>query len=230
MNIRHDHAVLLESLIHSKLPRNLSWEKVVGLIGKIGVVESRGNDEYAFEIGTQSALFKKPSSHDLEVEDVSRLRKFLREAQMPDQHAEAPPSGRTIVVIDHHSAHIYQDMSANLETGEKTVEPYDPFHFHHHLVHRKEAHYSGDRVPEENEYYEEIAKAISPAGEIVVVGHGTGTSNAGSALSKFLTKHHPEIAARIVAKEEADLSALTEPDIEELVRVHLSAAAQGVSA
>jgi hypothetical protein len=26
---------------------------------------------------------------------------------------------------------------------ERKVQPYDPFNFHHHLIHRKEAHYRG---------------------------------------------------------------------------------------
>ena len=51
----------------------------------------------------------------------------------------------------HHAAHVFQDTAADL-VDEKTVRPYDPFHFHHHLIHRKEAHYRGERVPEESEF------------------------------------------------------------------------------
>jgi len=47
-----------------------------------------------------------------------------------------------------------------------------------------------------------------------------GTSSAESYLSDYLKKHHSTIAARIVAIEQADLSALTEPEIEELARGH----------
>lgn len=103
---------------------------------------------------------------------------------------------------------------------EKTVRPYDPFHFHHHLIHRKEAHYRGQRVPEENEFYEEVARHLVQAHEIVLIGHATGTSNSVNYLSEYLKKHHSTIAARIVAIEQADLSALTEPEIEELARRH----------
>jgi len=44
---------------------------------------------------------------------------------------------------------------------ERKVQPYDPYNFHHHLIHRKEAHYRGERVPEEDSFYEEIAKDIT---------------------------------------------------------------------
>ena len=43
------------------------------------------------------------------------------------------------------------------------MRPHDPFHFHHHLIRRKEAHYSGERVPEEHSFYEEVAKDLNPA-------------------------------------------------------------------
>jgi hypothetical protein len=80
-----------------------------------------------------------------------------------------------VVVIDHHGAHVFKKGGDQL-AHEETLTPYDPHHFHHHLVHRKEAHYQGGRVPEENSFYEQIAKAVESAEEIVLVGHGTGKS------------------------------------------------------
>ena len=96
------------------------------------------------------------------------------------------------------------------------MEPYDPFNYHHHLIHRKEAHYLGERVPEEHSFYEEIAKEITPANEIVFIGHATGTSNAADFLKEYLSAHHPEISRRVVDIKSADLSAVTEPEIEAL--------------
>ena len=219
LHMRHDHALLLASLLQGKLPRNLSWDKVIDLIAEIGEVKPRSDQEFTFVVGSRQASFRRPHGHDLDVEEVSHLRKFLKEAQLPDALAPVTPSGRTVVVIDHHAAHISQDTAVDL-ADEKTVKPYDPFHFHHHLIHRKEAHYRGERVPEENEFYEEIAKHLVQAQEIVLIGHATGTSCAESYLSEYLKKHHSTIAARIVAIEQADLSALTEPEIEELARGH----------
>lgn len=220
-HLRHDHALLLNSLLHGKLPRNLSWDKVIGLIAELGEVIPHSDQEFTFVIGSQQGSFRRPHGHDLEVEEVSHLRKFLKEAQLPDTLAPVPPSGRTVVVIDHHTARIFHDTVVDMG-DEKTVRPYDPFHFHHHLIHRKEAHYRGERVPEENEFYEEIAKQLVPAIEIVLIGHATGTSSAANYLSEYLKQHHSTIAARIVATERADLSSLTEPDIESLARRHHS--------
>ena len=41
-------------------------------------------------------------------------------------------------------------------------------------------------------------------------------------LIDFLKKHHPEVFKRVVTAESLDLSALTEPQIEAIVRERLS--------
>jgi len=209
--LRHDHQALLDSLLSGKLPRNLPWADVVDLISKIGTVEPHGSDEFVFLVGAQRGFFKKPSSHDIDVEEVSRLRKFLKEAEM-NPGTPAAPAGRLVVAIDHHGAHIYEKNSVGPDS-EKNIAPYDPHGFQHHLIHRKEAHYRGERVPEEQSFYEQVAKAIVHASEIVLIGHGTGNSSAADYLAEYLKTHHSETFHRIVARKTADLSALTEPEL-----------------
>ncbi len=157
----------------------------------------------------------------LGVEDVSRLRKFLKKPVPGSQAEETAPPGRMIVVIDHHTAHVYQDLGGSRPAGEHTVQPYDPYNFHHHLIHRKEAHYRGERVPEEDSFYEEIAEDITPANEIVLIGHAIGKSNAADFLKEYLKTHHPDISRRVIATESADLSAVTAPEIEALAKRHI---------
>ena len=181
-----------------------------------------------FVINGQSVFFKKPHTHNLGVEEVSRLRKLLKEP-VPDAHKsdarveEPAQPGRMIVVIDHHAAHFYQDFGGSRPADEHKAQPYDPFNFHHHLIHRKEAHYRGERVPEEDSFYEEIAKDITRANEIVLVGHATWKSNAADFLRDYLKTHHTDISRRVIASESADLSAVTEPEIEALAKRHVIA-------
>jgi hypothetical protein len=217
---------LRQNLLSGNLPHNLGWSEAVELIKHLGEVEPHGDDEFVFRIGDQRAFFKKPHAHDLGIEEVSRLRKFLKEAG-PAAHVEesAQPS-RMIVVIDHHAAHVYRDFGGSRPADEHKVQPYDPFNFHHHLIHRKEAHYRGERVPEEDSFYEEIAKDLTPTNEIVLIGHATGTSSAADFLKEYLKTHLPEISRRVIATENADLSAVTEPEIEALAKRHMIAAGQ----
>ena len=214
---------LYQNLLNGKLPHNLSWSEAVELVGHLGAVEPHGHDEFIFHVGNQHAFFKRPQSHDLGLEEVSRLRKLLKEAGSEAEEPAQP--SRVVVVIDHHAAHVYQDKGGPRPVEEHKVLPYDPFHFHHHLIHRKEAHYSGERVPEETSFYEEVAKDITPFNEIVLIGHATGKSNAADFLKEYLKTHHPEISRRIVATESADLSAVSEPEIETLAKRHLLRAA-----
>jgi predicted alpha/beta hydrolase family esterase len=86
------------------------------------------------------------------------------------------------------------------------------------LIHRKEAHYIGERVPEEDSWYEEISQDLVHAEEIILIGHATGTSSAVAFLSAYLKSHHPETFQRIIATETVDLSALTEPEIEAIAK------------
>ena len=216
---------LHQNLLSGNLPRNLSWSETVELIKHLGEVQPHGGDEFEFRVGSQRVFFKKPHTHDLGIEEVSRLRKFLKDAGPSPQAEQRVQPGRMIVVIDHHAAHVYQDLGGSRPVDERKVQPYDPFHFHHHLIHRKEAHYRGERVPEEDSFYEEIAKDITPASEIVLIGHATGKSNAADFLKEYLKTHHPDVFRRVIAAESADLSAVTEPEIEALAKRHMIAAA-----
>jgi hypothetical protein len=196
---------------------------VIDLIGHIGEVRADGNDEFIFAVDSHRSFFKRPSGHNLAVEEIPRLRRFLKEGGALRMPAKATQIRRMVVVIDYQSAHIYHDLDDRRSQGEVAVKPYDPFGFQHHLIHRKEAHYKGDRVPEEDSYYEEIVMDLVHAEAIILVGYGTGKSSAVGFLTEFLKAHRPEEFQRIVATETADPSALTEPQIEEIAKRHIGA-------
>lgn len=220
-HVGHKQEMVLASLLDGKLPLNLSWAEVVELIGRLGEVQPHGGNEFVFVVGSQRAFFKRPNTHSLETGEVSRLRRFLREAgvgTVPGGDPSRP--GRIVVVIDHHAARLYQGSGGAGSESETSVKPADPHGFHHHLIHRKEAHYEGERVPEDTAFYEQVAKDLVPAREIVLIGHGTGKSSALNFLMEYLKTHHPTISQRVIATEVTDLSALTEPQIEAIARSH----------
>ena len=224
-DLHHKFAKLHQSLLHGKLPRSLHWSDVVDLIGHMGQVQAHGGDEFAFVVGTRREVFKRPHTPEIGVEEVSRLRKFLKLAGSESSPDKSIQPRRMVVVIDHHAAHIFRDPDESSSRDAVTVAPYDPYHYHHHLVHRKEAHYEGDRVPEETSFYEEVAAALASADEIVLVGNGTGKSSAVSVLEDYLKKHHIDLSRRVKATEIIDLSALTDPEIEAIAKRHMIAVA-----
>lgn len=223
-HLHHKLAVLHQSILHGKLPRNLHWTDALELIGHLGQVVPHGGDEFAFVVGTQRESFKRPHTSELGVEEASRLRRFLKlaaaESPQSPQSSQSPPAAlvRMVVVIDHHAAHLFQEKGGRRPRDESTIGPYDPHHYHRHLIHRKEAHYRGDHVPEETSFYDEVAEALTPANEIVLIGNGIGKSSAVDVLVEYLKKHRPEVSRRVIATETADLSALTQPELEAIVR------------
>jgi len=72
--------MLHQSLLHGDLPRSLHWSDAFELIRHLGQVEPRGHDEFAFVVGTQRELFKRSRASQFSVEEVSRLRQFLKNA------------------------------------------------------------------------------------------------------------------------------------------------------
>jgi hypothetical protein len=181
----------------------LHWGDALELIGHLGQVEPRGEDEFAFIVGTQREVFKRPRTPEFGTEEVSRLRRFLKNAGAETSTSKPAQPCRMVVVIDHHAAHVFQELGGTQR------------------VHRKEAHYRGYRVPEETPFYEEVAKALGPAAEIVLIGHGTGKSNAAKVLAEYLEKHHPETSRAVKATETADLSSLTEAQAEGIAKRHM---------
>ena len=222
-HLRHDLDLLHTTLLTGKLPRSLSWAGTVELITHIGEVQPHGHDESVFLVGTHRAFFRHPHTHELGVEEVARLRKFLREAGPELSASVAAQPCRMVVVIDHHGAHVYKDIDGKVPESEATVKPYDPFGFHHHLIHKKEAHYKGERTPEDKTFYEEIAQDLLHANEIVLIGHGTGKSSAVDHLAEYLKEHHHDISCHVIVTETADLSALTLPEIEAIAKEHMIA-------
>lgn len=222
-HLHHRLELIHQSLLHGKLPRNLHWTDVLELVGHLGQVQPHGGDEFAFVVGTQREFFKRPHTDELGIEEVSRLRALFKQGgakEVPDQAQRC----RMVAVIDHRAAHVYQELDSGRTQASATVSPYDPHGFRRHLIHRKEAHYQGQRVPEETSFYEEVARTLVPANEIVLIGHGTGKSSAVEVLVQYLHAHHPEISAHVKAVETADLSALTEPEIEAIAKRHMIAA------
>jgi hypothetical protein len=221
-HLHHKLSVLRQNLLQGKLPRSVRWDEALELIEHLGRVEPHGGggEEFAFVVGAHRELFKRPHDQELGIDEVSRLRKFLKAADAEPAEAVPPQNSTTVVVIDHHSARLY---TGGRQVGGE-IKPYDPHHFHHHLIHRKEAHYQGDRVPEETSFYGEIAEALVAAQNIVLVGHGVGKSSALDALLTHLKAHRPDVAQRLKGVEVLDLSALSEAEIEAVVRRKLSAA------
>jgi hypothetical protein len=214
----------LEAIFHHPSAHNLEWSDVVGLTEKIGHAREKANNEFVFEVAGKRHIMRKPHTKDLTSSEVIEVRHFLLQAglspEVPSQRAAhpSPAAPNLLIVVDHRGTKIFQVDVSSDDASEHVIRPYDPHHFLHHLVHENQSREEGQRVPEEPAYYEEIAEAAALGGKIVVVGHGTGNSNAAHHLTEYLRSHHGETYQRVVREIVADLSSITEPQLLDLAR------------
>jgi hypothetical protein len=124
----------------------------------------------------------------------------------------------TIIVIDHRSARFFEPAVDGRLAESEHLEPLDPRGFARHLEHRKEADYKGQRVPEADEFYERIALRLRHATSIVLLGDATGKSSAMRYLEAYLKERHKELSDRVVAAQDADLSAISLGEIAQVAR------------
>ena len=212
----------LDAVFRHPSAHNLEWNDVVALFDKIGSVERKPNNEFEFRVSGEIHFMRKPHKKDIAGPEVIKLRKFLANAGWsPGEHFVAvsqvdPSVTNLMVVVDHHEAKIYDVASDTAHASGKTIKPYDPHHFLHHLTHKDQFVARGQRAPEDITFYQAIATALTRANSIVIVGHGTGKSNAAHHFRDYLRTHHPAIAQRVVRECVADLSSVTEPQLLEL--------------
>src|SRR5262249_50603257 len=118
---------------------------------------------------------------------------------------------------DHQEAKLWHQSAADDRAeGGHAIQPHDPRYVRHHLTHRKEWAYQGQRAPEDYEYYKELTKILETGPKAIVIGDATGKSSAMHFFRDYLIEHHKSLLQRVEAFVDADLSALTEPRIREI--------------
>ena len=209
----------LEAIFRHPAAHNLEWMDVVELVDKIGTMDRTASGEYDLHVGGKHHLMHKPHTKDLTGSEVVDLRHFLQDAGWsPEAPSEAashpdPASPSLMVVVDHHGAKIYRIDLASGDASRQEIRPYDPHRFLHHLTHKGQSEEKGQRAPEDITFYQRIADAVAAGGKIIVVGHGTGKSNAAQHLTEYLRTHHRETYERVVSELTADLSSITQPQL-----------------
>jgi hypothetical protein len=231
MNARiHGHdRTLLGRIFHHPTSNNLEWREVVAFIGRIGSAEEKRDDKWGFTLAGRTATFLRPRDKDMDPREVERLRHLMQDAGLSPYSAEilevSPTTAEidALIVVDHHEARIYRldPESVGGET-EITLRPYDPKGYIHHLSHKEDGNYRGQRAPEDLGYYDRIAGAVTNAPRVAILGHGTGKASAMTVLSERIRAHHHEKQGRVVATATVNLSSATDGQLLALGREMLT--------
>jgi hypothetical protein len=213
------HLRTLEALFRHPTAHNLEWMDAIALLRRIAVVRWKSGAKLDLELAGEHFLLQKAHSKELTSSDVVDLRHFLQRAGWSPEAPTHPATPRVsalvilMVVVDHHGAKIYRIQPGAGGISPRKIMPNDPHHFLHHLTHKDQLRESGQRAPEDPRFYERISETLAAASSILVVGHGKGKSNAARHLVQYLRIHHPERYQRVVRGAEADLSAITRPQL-----------------
>ena len=213
----------LEAIFRHPVASNLAWSDALHLIERLGAVKQEPNGRLLLSVGAHKDVLHQPRGKELTPEESVRLREFLESAGVTPgsvQVVEQSTAGESalldmVVAVDHHQARLF--TLEGTAGAARTLRPYDPHHFLHHLAHRQERELRGQREPEEPSYYSQIAAALAAARRVVVLGHGTGHSDAATHLEEVLRAKYPETFKRVVAVKTVDLSAITDPQLLALV-------------
>jgi stalled ribosome rescue protein Dom34 len=99
-----------------------------------------------------------------------------------------------IVWLDHREARIaYFSIG---KSGSLEVHSHSP----HQNIHRKAGSFDSGHVPDDHQFFDEIAESLGGTNEVLIAGPG----NAKTAFQTYINKHHVALANHVVGIETLD--------------------------
>lgn len=201
------HKDLLAKIWAHPIAHNIEWSELVPALESIGVIVVDKNGYHLTRGGRTIVLGGR--SKTLDTDEVMKLRHFL------DQEvSEEGEAGDAIVAIDHHRATVF--LNPGTDSQLQTT-------FHANLTDARHLHSHPTAPPFteqspliDHAYFAAITDAIANSNRIVLLSHGTGTSNAADQYQAILVEDNPSVANRIVANQVCDLEALSDPQLVQL--------------
>jgi hypothetical protein len=189
------HQSTYDAVFQHPIARNLQWREVRSMLGALAVETEEQNGNVKFTRNGQTLTVHPPRRKDFsDVQELMNIRHFLEQSAAPLPKAVAH-GVHLLVVIDHREARIFK-TEVHGSVPER-ITPFDPQGTHRHL-HNVEDDSNGQRKPEPKAFYEAIARTLSGAEKILILGSATGSSSAMDHLVAELKQHHSEIARRVV--------------------------------
>ncbi len=107
--------------------------------------------------------------------------------------------------VAHNEARLYPTLAPGA-AAEHVLHAWDPngkrrhLHVKHGVKHQSTPVFHGDYVPVDPRFLKDVMSALRGAEQILLVGHGTGKSNAADALEGAMRTQAPELAKRVVGR------------------------------
>jgi len=91
-----------------------------------------------------------------------------------------------------------------------------------HKVHHRAGNPKGAYEDDSPEYWRELTEALSPAGAILLLGHGKGKANASHHWVGYVEEHRKDVAAKVVADVRVDIDHLDEAQVLRLAQYYFA--------
>ncbi len=204
------HQQTYDALFAHPQTHNLHRRDVNALLSALAEVTEEPNGNLkATRNGQTLVLHASRDKNVAAMDELKLIRTFLESSQTPE--AQVPPdAGHYLVVIDHREARLYKTELHG--TTPQRITPVDPQGFGRHLRH-VEDDATGQRMPENKNFYAAVAQALRAATKILLFGSGTGAGSAMDHLLADLQAHHPDIAARVIGSITLDVQHLSEDQL-----------------
>jgi len=207
----HRHRHTLEKIFAHPLPTDLPWSRVVALLCGLGAsTQATSNSHMKFVLPNGPEITVPVPRHGQlsSKEELVSIRRFLEDNGItpdhPDYHpaGEELPHGCLLLDLAHQESSVYLVLRDGAEV--QRIQPYDPWFHRHHLDHRKENTFEGQRAPEQPSYFAELAEACKAANQLLIVGHGSGHSDLRALFLEYLGKSRPEILQKVIQVSTTD--------------------------
>jgi predicted RNA binding protein YcfA (HicA-like mRNA interferase family) len=204
------HIHILNELYAHPIAHNLKWKELIPGLASIGFVYEEKNGAHHFARNGHTVVLGHANHEMLDTEEILKLRHFIAASAIAQN--ETPDLTKDIVVaMDYHKAIIFHAPGTASETrAEQHADQSASRVLHKHPT---SPPFTTDGPEIDDDYYTAVVNEMSRAKRIVILGHGTGSSNASSQLVAKITNKNPEISHRIAAVQHCDLEAMTEPQM-----------------
>ena len=200
------HLRTYTTLFQHPASHNLAWHDVQALFRHLGHIDQQPNGNLLVTRNGQTIVLHPPRTKDVaDTDELMALRHFLERSEVAVPAAGGPDS-HWLLVIDHHEARIYRtEMKGSVP---EQILPHEPDEYFRHGQNSQNLS-RGKEKPDPNSFFEPVARALKPAGHVLVFGTGTGNSSEMDQFIAWTKVHHPDLANRIVGAVVVDEHHLT---------------------